>query len=214
METEIIEPDPILIEYVQLANALWTGFDNVKLNSNHIEEFILQTKQQHDGEWHYIMSNIEQNIFLLKRLDELSLLQNKVSICDAGIGLGSALFDLYLQSKKIKDKQFIFSGVEKCKKYCDYFNDKLSHYWNGDLNYIEMDIMEHDFSNYNIVYSYSPFISPRTLLTYYTKLKDDIKPGSLIIENREKGLGLDSVLTQVEGLESIKIDDIYIFRKK
>jgi hypothetical protein len=110
------------------------------------------------------------------------------------------LFDLYLQSKKIKDKQFIFSGVEKCKKYCDYFNDKLSHYWNGDLNYIEMDIMEHDFSNYNIVYSYSPFISP--------------KPGSLIIENREKGLGLDSVLTQVEGLESIKIDDIYIFRKK
>lgn len=202
METEIIEPNPILIEYVQLSNSLPTLFDDQ-----------LKRDQLDSGEWPYIMSKIEQNIFLLKRLDKLGLLKSEVSICDAGIGLGSALFDLYLQSKEITDKKFIFSGIEKCQKYIDFFNEKLSRFWNGDLNYIVGDIMEQDYSEYDIVYSYSPFVSPRDLLKFYVKLKDDIKPGSLIIENRELGLGLDSTLNMVTGLERIFIDDIYIFKK-
>lgn len=201
---EIIEPNPLLIEYIQLSNSLWTGFDNV-VNKD-------QVNQQESGEWHYIMSDIEQNIFLLKRLEDLDLLKAEVNICDAGIGLGSALFDLYLQSKEI-NKKFKFSGIEKNHKYIDFFNENLLKFWNDDLDYIAIDIMEQDFSKFNIVYSYSPFISPRDLLKYYTKLKNDIKPGSLIIENRERGLGLDSTLTMVEGLESIKIDNIYIFKK-
>lgn len=203
MTPEIIEPNPILVEYIQISNLLWTHFD---------DKLLLKDKNN-KGEWHYIMSNIEQNIFLLKRLDDLGLLQKEVNICDAGIGLGSALFDLYLQSKEIKNKNFTFSGVEKHQRYIDFFNDKLSIFWNNDLNYIIGDIMDQDYSEFNLIYSYSPFISPRDLLEYYTKLKNDIKPGSLIIENRERGLGLDSTLTMVEDLESIKIDDIYIFRK-
>ena len=27
---EIIEPNPLLIEYIQLSSSLWTGFDNVE----------------------------------------------------------------------------------------------------------------------------------------------------------------------------------------
>lgn len=202
METEIIEPNLILIEYVQLSNSLPTLFDDQ-----------LKRDQLDSGEWPYIMSKIEQNIFLLKRLDKLGLLKSEVSICDAGIGLGSALFDLYLQSKEITDKKFIFSGIEKCQKYIDFFNEKLSRFWNGDLNYIVGDIMEQDYSGYDIVYSYSPFVSPRDLKKFYTKLKDDIKPGSLIIENRERGLGLDLTLAMIKGLDIIQVDDIYIFKK-
>jgi hypothetical protein len=73
--------------------------------------------------------------------------------------------------------------------------------------------MDQNYSGYNIIYSYSPYRSPRDLVNYYTKLKKDISPGSLIIENREKGIGLDSTLTMVEGLEKIQIDDIFVFRK-
>jgi hypothetical protein len=201
MIAEIIEPNPILVEYIQISNLLWTHFDDKIFQIN-------------NGEWYYIMSKIEQNIFLLKRLDDMGLLQKEVNICDAGIGLGSALFDLYLQSKEIKNKKITFSGIEKNQRYINFFNDKLSIFWNNDLNYIIGDIMDQDYSEFNLIYSYSPFTKSKKLLEYYTKLKNDIKPGSLIIENRERGLGLDSTLSMVEGLNCIKVDNIYVFRKE
>lgn len=206
MKTEIIEPNPLLIEYVKISNALWTEFDS-------ITQLLAKSEAIAADEWHYVMSNLEQNILLLQRLEEKGLLQDEVNICDAGIGLGTALFDLYLQSKEIKNKKFSFSGIEKQEKYINYFNEKLSHFWANDLKVIEGDIMDQNYSGYNIIYSYSPYRSPRDLVNYYTKLKKDISPGSLIIENREKGIGLDSTLTMVEGLEKIQIDDIFVFRK-
>lgn len=201
--TEIIEPNPILVKYVKIANALWTDFDN-------FDEIQLKTETH---EWHYIMSNLEQNIFLLQRLKEKNLLKSEINICDAGIGMGSALFDIYLQSKEIENVNIKFYGIEKQKKYISYFQEKLEHFWNDELTFIEDDLDNQNFSNYDIVYSYSPYKSPRKLLEFYTKLKNEIKPGSLIIENRERGLGLDHTLSMVEGLEKIEIDDIYIFKK-
>ena len=214
METEIIEHNPILIEYIRISNTIPTFFDDF-LKTFYSRRYYFSSSKTavESGEWPYVMSIMEQNTFLLKRLDKLGLLKSEVSICDAGIGLGSALFDLYLQSKEMTDKKFIFSGIEKCQKYIDFFNEKLSRFWNGDLNYIVGDIMEQDYSEYDIIYTYSPFFSQKDLLIYYTKLKDDIKPGSLIIENRERGLGLNSILTMVGDLERISIDDIYIFKK-
>jgi hypothetical protein len=195
-----IEPNPLLIEYVKKSNALWTEFDNISSPDS--------------DEWHYIMSKLEQNIFLLKRIEEKGLLnKDSYNICDAGIGLGSALFDIYLQSKEFTDKKFHFFGIEKTQKYVDYFNDNLKEYWNDEITVIVDDILNQDYSNYDIVYSFSPFRSPRTLLDYYTKITNEIKTGSLIIENRNSGWGLDSVLSMVDNLECIEIDDIVIFKK-
>lgn len=200
--TEIIEPNPLLIEYAKKSNSLWTEFDN-----------FTQNEDPENQEWHYIMSNLEQNIFLFKRLNEINLLPEIINICDAGIGLGTALFDLYLQSKEINDKKFQFFGIEKQPKYIEYLKNNLISHWNNELTVIESDIMDYDFSKHNIIYSYSPYRSPRSLLNFYTKLKNEINPGSLIIENRERGLGLDYTLTMVEGLEKITLDDIFIFKK-
>lgn len=204
--TEIIEPHPLLVKYVKKSNALWTAFDNMT-------ELDVKMNQLSLNEWHYIMSNLEQNIFLFKRLKEKNLLKSEVKICDAGIGLGAALFDLYLQSKEIDDVNFKFYGIEKQTKYIQYLRENLIDFWNEELNIIESDISEEDFSEYDIVYSYSPYIEEEDLFNFYTKLKNEIKPGSIIIENRERGLGLKSVLEKVEGLEKIEIDDIFIFRK-
>ena len=199
---EIIEPSPILIEYVKKCNSLFTEFDSLK------KDFV------EADEWHYIMSNLEQNIFLLERLKQNNLLnKNTINICDAGIGLGSALFDIYLQSKEIKDIKFTFTGIEKYQDYIEYLNQYLLHYWNSDLNIKKGDIMEQNYSNYDIVYSYSPFRSPRLLVDFYTKIKNEIKPNSLIIENRNFGRGIESTLFMVDGLEPIELDDIVIFKK-
>ena len=196
-----IEPNPLLIKYIKDANALFCDFDGGK------KEFI------DNDEWHYVPSNLEQNIFLLKRIDELGLLPEEVNICDCGIGLATAMYDFYLQSKEFENKKFTFTGIEKCKDYIEFFNTHLKHNWNDDLNIIEGEIMQQDYSNYNLIYSFSPFRTPRLLLEYYTKLSNDLKSGSIIIENRNLGWGLESVLAMVDGLAYVRIDDIVIFIK-
>lgn len=199
---EIIEPNPQLVEYVKRCNSLFTEFDSLK------KDFV------ESDEWHYIMSNLEQNIFLLKRLQEKKLIEkNKINICDAGIGLGAALFDIYLQSKEFTDKIFSFTGIEKYDSYLNYLNEHLIENWENNLRLIKGDIMSQNYSTFDIVYSYSPFRSPRLLLEFYTKVKNEIPTGSLIIENRNNGYGIESTLLMVDGLECIKIDDIVVFRK-
>ena len=85
--TEIIEPHPILMDYIADASALFTDFDGG------LKDFI------NNEEWHYVPSELEQNIYLMKRLDEQGLIADNNYIFDCGIGLGTNMFDLYLQSK-------------------------------------------------------------------------------------------------------------------
>ena len=99
---EEIEPHPDLIEYFNITQ---------NFTSNLTVDIFTNV-----GENYNILSDINQNIFLLKRLDELNLLKEENHIIDCGIGLGNTLFEIYLQSKEI-DKKFYFKGVEKQKVY-------------------------------------------------------------------------------------------------
>lgn len=199
-EPEIIEPHPLLIEYLQIANGLFCDFDGGK------KEFI------DFDEWHYVPSNLEQNIYLLKRLEEKNLLPNEINICDCGIGLGTTMYDVYLQSKEI-DRRFKFTGIEKYKPYIEYFNNNLKIYWNGDLTYIESEIMEYNYSDFNFIYSYSPFKTEEKLNLYYSKIISEIKSGSILVEFRNSGLGYDSILENYKEIEPYQIDDITVFKK-
>jgi hypothetical protein len=105
MDVQIIEPNPLLVEYFNKKQEI---IDNSNLN---IEQF------DKDGEWHYVESSIEANILLLKRLESRGLLSDKINLCDCGIGYGTILYDLYLQSKEFINKEFTFTGIEKCDDY-------------------------------------------------------------------------------------------------
>ena len=205
METEIIEPHPLLIEYLEIASGLFCDFDGSK------KEFI------DFDEWHYVPSNLEQNIFLLKRLEEKGLLQDEINICDCGIGLGTTMYDFYLQSQYLSNKRFTFTGIEKHKLYIDYLNKKLVNHWNGNLTLIDGDIMDQNYSNYNFIYSYSPFKTEEKLIPYYQKIISEVKSGSTIIEFRNKGLGYDGILSNLclndSKIISHQIDDIMVFEK-
>lgn len=200
--TEIIEPHPILMDYIADASALFTDFDGG------LKDFI------NNEEWHYVPSELEQNIYLMKRLDEKGLITDNNYIFDCGIGLGTTMFDLYLQSKELTGKEFKFGGVEKYERYSDYLKNSLMHYWEGNLTLVEGDIMEQDYTPYNIVYTYSPFKTVEKLHNFYTKLVSEIATGSLILESRNYGKGLNDTLSLVDGLEEIEIDDIFVYRKK
>lgn len=199
---EEVNPNELLVEYFRMSKTLWTEFDSSR------PDFI------ENEEWHYVLSNIEQNIFLLQRLQERFLLREENHICDCGIGLGVALFDIYQQSKLFTDgKTFNFYGIEKQKNYIDFLNEKLISYWEGNLNLIEDDIMNQDYSKYNIVYTYTPFKTTEKLTKFYNKIISEVKSGSLLIENKNAGLGLHGILTELDGIKKIQIDDIVVFQK-
>jgi len=196
--SEEVEPHPDLIIYFQ---------ETQKFDSKLPDDFV-------NGKEHYnIVSNIEQNIFLLDRLNERNLLKENNNMIDCGIGLGFTLFDFYLQSLSL-NQNFTFTGIEKQKVYVDYLKDNLLSFWNDELNIIEDDIMNHNYSDYNIVYSYTPFRSEEILNEFYNKVTNEVKSGSIIIENANWGLGHCDLLRKIDLLEPIEIDDIHIFIKK
>lgn len=196
-----VDPNPVLVKYYQDSKLLSTDFDGSK------SEFL------DSREWHYILSNIEQNIFLLKRLEERNLLKVENHIIDCGIGLGTALFDIYLQSKEYVDRTFTFTGIEKQTSYIEFFNKHLLNYWEGNLELIEDDIMNRNYSKYNIIYTYTPFQTVERLKELYNKIISEIEVETVIIENKNSGLGLHGVLTELEGIQKVELDDIVVFKK-
>jgi hypothetical protein len=197
-----VSPNENLVKYFQDSKSLWTEFDSSK------PEFI------QNEEWHYVLSNIELNIFLLQRLEERSLLRQENHICDCGIGLGTALFDIYQQSKLFEDgKTFTFTGIEKQKMYVDYLNQRLIEHWEGNLELIHDDIMNQNYSKFNIIYTFTPFQTVDKLKELYSKIISEVESGSVLIENKNAGLGLHGVLTDLEGIQKIELDDIVVFKK-
>jgi hypothetical protein len=164
------------------------------------------------GEHYNVVSNIDQNIFLLKQLDEFGLLRETNMVCDCGVGLGNSLFELYLQSKEI-DKEFYFSGVEKQKVYIDFMLNNLTHLWKDGVDLQNDDIMNVDYSRFNIVYSYSPFNNAFQLKSMYQKIISEISSGSIIIEHSNRGLGHFNLLEEFTELERIELDYVYVFKK-
>jgi hypothetical protein len=201
--TEEVEPHPLLIEYLQIAYNL-----NDEVNKN-LEEFFQA------GEWHYIQADIETNIFLLKRLDELGLIPNEINMCDCGIGLGTILYDIYLQSKEF-NKTFTFTGIEKYKRYTDTLRTHLLKYWNGELNLIEDDIMNVDYSNWNLIYFYQPFKIADKAIKFYLKVIEEVKPGTIIIglnHFQVQTYGDENLINLFNQLKPHKVDDLVVFQK-
>lgn len=200
LTTTIVEPNPVLIEYYHKAKE----FEIKEMLVNKIE----------DGEWLYIQSNIDQNIFLLKRLEDLELIPDSGKICDCGIGLGTAIFDIYLQSKDL-EKEYSFVGIEKQSKYVDYLNESLLSFWNGNLEVVSGDLMDQKYNEYDIIYCYTPFRNVDKLREFYLKVISEMHEGTILIENKNLGLGEGNVLSSISNdITPIDLDGLTVFQKK
>ena len=198
-----IEPHPDLIRYFEKTSEFRTT-----LNVDHFFE---------KGEHYNIVSDVESNIYLLSRLDSVGLLRRENSVCDCGLGLGNALFDIYLQSLELKHS-FSFHGIEKQKEYVDFVSRNLEQLWAGKLNLVHGDIMEQDYSAHNIVYTYSPFNNKKDLTRLYEKISSEITKGSVMIEHTNDGLGHSfgqerHLLEAIDCLKPVRIDWQTVFVK-
>ena len=196
----IIEPNPILIEYYQTAKV----FEMADMLNSKVG----------DGEWLYIQSNLSQNIFLLKKLGDLGLIPDSGKICDCGIGLGTAIFDIYLQSKDI-EKNYSFVGIEKQSSYLEFLRERLLGFWNGNLEIVEGDLMDQKYGEYDIVYCYTPFRDAEKLKEFYLKVISEMSEGSILIENNKCGLGEGEILSSIsDDITPIDLDGVTVFQKK
>lgn len=196
----IIEPSPVLIEYYQKAKE----FEVKDMFSSKVGE----------GEWLYIQSNLDNNIFLLKKMEDMGLIPDSGKVCDCGIGLGTAIFDIYLQSKEI-GKKYTFTGIEKQEKYIGYLNEYLFDFWNGELELVHGDLMDQNYGVFDIVYSYTPFRDMEKLRNFYLKIISEMRAGSILVENKNYGLGEKEILSSIsDDIVSIDLDGITVFQKK
>ena len=204
MDVQIIEPNPLLVEYFNKKQEI---IDNSNLN---IEQF------DKDGEWHYVESSIEANILLLKRLESRGLLSDKINLCDCGIGYGTILYDLYLQSKEFINKEFTFTGIEKCDDYINSVRNDLWSYWDGNLNLIHGDIFDYDYSNMNLIWIYTPFRVSHKLLSFFEKVIDEVPVNSIIIgidQFTVMSYGTPSLIEKFNKLEFNNIDSLIVYKK-
>jgi hypothetical protein len=204
MDVQIIEPNPLLVEYFNKKQEI---IDNSNLN---IEQF------DKDGEWHYVESSIEANILLLKRLESRGLLSDKINLCDCGIGYGTILYDLYLQSKEFINKEFTFTGIEKCDDYINSVRNDLWSYWDGNLNLIHGDIFDYDYSNMNLIWIYTPFRVSHKLLSFFEKVIDEVPVNSIIIgidQFTVMSYGTPSLIEKFNKLEFNNIDGLIVYKK-
>lgn len=163
--------------------------ERAKLKSN---DFVDETK-----EWYYIEPETTQFEKIIPKIINLNPDKNDYKICDAGIGLGTAMYYFYMETKQFEDKNFKFYGVEKYKEYVDFFNTNLKQYWDDNLTIYIDDIMNHNYSEYDIVYLYTPFKKEYDLINLYQKIVDELKPNSILLEYALHGNGFFHTIEKI-----------------
>ncbi len=167
-------------------------------------------------EWNYIVSDANFYEGIIQKLNSYGLLFDENKICDCGIGLGETLFNIYDQTKEITTKKFEFYGIEKNKFLYNSFNQYLRSDWEK-IELIEGDIMQQNLSQYNIIYTYTPFKLIDKLSELYLKIVDEMPIGGVLLENFNKGLGIQNclfdLLKEDYRVEIIDLDGIIVYQK-
>ncbi len=194
--TKLLEPDERLVRYYEATLAL------------------MAVPPPQDEDRGHSLSDVDLNIMLLERLDAEGLLGSHTDVVDCGLGVGFALYDLYLQSLGITGTTFTFRGIEDSSYYLDFLESELIHMWDSRLEVVRGDVRDHDYRDYGLVYSHSPFLRMDTTRRFYRRLADQMRSGAVLVENRNSGLGLHGVLTEIPSLDKIILGDLCVFRKR
>ncbi|MFX0196198.1 MAG: hypothetical protein ACFFCW_08755 [Candidatus Hodarchaeota archaeon] len=147
---------------------------------------------------HKFMSNNNMDALVNFLSDKLP---QKVKICDLGIGFGKKIHYI---SHKLKELDFDVEvhGVEINKIVLDELVE-LNKYWDVPLIIHNQNVMEHNVSNYDLIYLYCPLKNSKAL---YKKIINEMNINSLFFDPSLFNLGSDL-------LECYSISKFQIWRK-
>jgi hypothetical protein len=136
------------------------------------------------------------------------------NLADKIIGKKDNLFDKYINNlQTVTNREAVTNtetNIDNVKKNKDLW---IFYAYNGHNYNVLEDYIKSLNQKYNIVYTYTPFKTTEKLSNLYNKIISEISPGSILIENKNAGLGLHGILTELEGIKKIQIDDIVVFQK-
>lgn len=140
-------------------------------------------------------------------------------ICDVGFGLGTSLYNIYLQIKyneSLKNK-FYFTAIEYNKELVDLFNDFLEYKWeNINVDFLDKkievitdDLFNLDYSKFDVVYMYSPLKDRDLIYKGYEYIYSKMKKGAILYERYNNGDGLGNILEKFINDNNLKTDILY-----
>jgi hypothetical protein len=127
-----------------------------------------------------------------------NLLQSENNMIDVGSGLGTTLYNFYIQSRESKLKNLFkikLHGVEADVELAMKFEKNLLPFFNGELMFCVAEAEELDYSQYNFVYMYSP-MKLEGMHRLYNKILQEISPGTVVYDNYMFGEGIEKILEE------------------
>lgn len=138
---------------------------------------------------------------------------SKLKIIDLGFGLGTSLYNISKQIEyydKIKCEYF---GIDYDNDLYEYFLSHLKHKW-ANIVYYNSDVFNHEYSNYDIIFTYSPFNDDKMILNMYDKIYQEMKPGSIFFDVYNSGRGYRDILRMYCEDRNIEMTECYFGKKK
>ena len=75
--------------------------------------------------------------------------------------------------------------------------------------------MDQRYDNYDIIYCYTPFRDVEKLKEFYLKVISEMSEGTILIENKNFGLGEGEILSSIsDDITPIDLDGLTVFQKK
>lgn len=134
--------------------------------------------------------NIEEIVLELK-----NKIPKNIRICDLGFGLGKIIFSFSYFFKKY-EFNVECDGIEICKDYIDIFENNLRKNWEDsgiELNIYNKDLMEHDISNYDMVYLYHPLRDFYKMKDFFCGIADKLKSGAVLFDPYRNDVKFDTM---------------------
>ena len=169
-----------------------------------IAKAIMQHDTSTSENWNYIEGTQKRYYGLYEALYNKGIIKDKFKVMDVGCGVCSTLYNLSKQFKQY-DATIECYGVEYNKEILELFQKYLYNLWNNaNLSLFTEDLMDHNYSEYDLILSYLPFKNKNDQEKMYTKIFDEMKPGALFFEHWHFGVGVDNLLMNMEKKSNIK----------
>lgn len=169
-----------------------------------IAKAIMQHDVATDESWNYIEGKQKRYYGLYEALYNKGIIKDKFKVMDVGCGVCSTLYNLSKQFKQYEVNLECY-GVEHSKDIIKLFQKYLYNLWDDTKLFLfTQDLFEHNYSEYDLIITFLPLKELENQEKMYTKIFNEMKPGSLFFEHYGEGKGKNDLLLNMYKKPNIK----------
>jgi 2-polyprenyl-3-methyl-5-hydroxy-6-metoxy-1,4-benzoquinol methylase len=137
------------------------------------------THTSKSGRYHFIAHSVGCTIYQLRYARDRLKDINYPLFVDAGCGIGWVVELANYMGFKSKGIEISINNVKVANKLFNACYD-------SNMDVVEGDIFDHDFSKYDVIYYYCPIKDPELEIKFEHKVEKEMKVGSILIANTKR----------------------------